>query len=178
MKKKYRISLIIGIVIFAVVLIRVGYSHFIEEKSYEDPLLRVVTQSEETGEIGYYEIGNKEKYLTCEAFEPQKCMVYRLSSATYLNQDLAAWIVYDSDANEVEKDEIWLDMLRKVSDKEQEHNNIKARVFETDEGIYYIQVVKNVNLWTPYVLYRYEPKSGRLTYLTTFSDMEVIGLQE
>ena len=179
MKKKHKMA----ITIFFVILLLTAARYYLYEKSFAHPVLQVMTQTSNNGdkeEVVYYEIGTDERYRTCDAFTPQKCKVYTLYSLDWDNQDLETWTELDEDGNiiEREKDPIWNDMLCQVSDNEKEHHTSVVTLFETLDDIYYIQVEKNVNLWTPFVLYRYNPKSAELTYLTTLSGMEVIGLRE
>ncbi len=172
MKKKHKIA----IAILLIILIFATVQYYLYAKSFADPVLKVMTESSDNA-VGYYEIGSNEKYRKCDQFEPQESITYT-SLGAYENQALETWNMYDKDANEIEKDEMWIDMLRKVSEREQDHQTLKLTVFITTDGLCYIQVIKNVNLWTPFVLYRYNPKSAELTYLTTLSGMEVIGLRE
>ena len=176
MKKRHKIV----IAVFLVILCLIAMQYFLFEKSFKNPVLRIMTKSYDNGMVGFYEIGTRERYRSCDAFDSQECMVYSLFSLDYNNQNLETWTELDIEGNKIEKDEdpVWNDMLRQVSEKEQEHHTSAITVFETLDGVYYIQVEKNVNLWIPNVLYRYEPKRNELTYLTTLSDIEVIGLKE
>ena len=45
------------------------------------------------------------------------------------------------------------------------------------DDLWFLQVMLNVNLWTPYELYWYNPVSDRLVEMTTFDGKEVVGLE-
>ena len=45
------------------------------------------------------------------------------------------------------------------------------------DDLWFLQIMLNVNLWTPYELYWYNPVSDRLVEMTTFDGKEVVGLE-
>lgn len=59
---------------------------------------------------------------------------------------------------------------------ENEHAVMAAWLICADD-LWFLQVMLNVNLWTPYELYWYNPVSDRLVEMTTFDGKEVVGLE-
>ena len=97
-------------------------------------------------------------------------MTYRVYPAAALT----GLQVLDGEGNPVEKTPEMNRILELGG--ENEHAIMAAWLIRAEDQ-WFLQVMLNVNLWTPYELYWYNPVSDRLVEMTTFDGKEVVGLE-
>ena len=67
-------------------------------------------------------------------------------------------------------------ILELIEQTESDHWIMQARILRAD-GEYFVCVDRNVNLWTPYVLYYFSPKHDALYELVTFDGVDVVDIR-
>lgn len=178
-KTKRRISITCGIVVLLSIVFYAGY--FILFKNNFENSIYVVTKNESNNKLSYYEVNDRDYKRKTKEFEYEDNEVIILESCfesyiernKVLNKKTEKCKIFDSNHNEIEKYEILENIINLVS--ELEHDILQAKVMKVREN-YYVIVLLNVNLWSPYDLYRYE--NNKLEHLYTFDGEDVIGIKE
>ncbi len=160
----------------------------------QNGLIDLITLSDssflsEGGEVGYYTLAGGKLY-EAEAFESGSSQrfvskLYRHESGSddarrnfvtdksvYPDGDLDEY----ADIKVAENDPVFERILTLIEQVETEHSIFYARIFRI-EGEYFVCVDRNVNLWTPYVLYYYSAENDTLYHLYTLSDMDIVDIR-
>lgn len=149
-----------------------------DKKKYaEYSVLRAVVQEENgRGKTAYYGIASDKTYGAIESFNPANGMIYstRYTGTSFEKNKLADVQVVDSKGVPAEKTQE-MDHILELGE-ENKHSILDRWLIYTD-GFWFLQVMLNVNLWTPYELYWYNPASDKLVEMTTFDGKEVVGLE-
>ena len=151
--------------------------HADKEKFANRSILRAVVREENgRGETAYYGITADKDYGRIEPFEPVNGTVYHTQYAgvSLYKNSLTGLQVLDGEGHPVEKTPEMNRILELGG--ENEHAIMAAWLIRADD-LWFLQVMLNVNLWTPYELYWYNPVSDRLVEMTTFDGKEVVGLE-
>lgn len=178
-KTKRRVSIICGIIGLFSIVFYAGY--FILFKNNFETSIYVVTQNESDKKLSYYEVNDREYKRKTKKFEYKDneiiilkdCFESYIVGNKVLNRKTEECRIFDSNSNEIEKYEILENIINQIS--ELEYDIFKAKIIKVNET-YYIVVELNVNLWSPYDLYRYE--NDKLVHLYTFDGEDVIGIKE
>ena len=151
---------------------------------YEQPIF-VITKPEDKKKLKYYKIDRMNNYIETDHFVSDSFTTYDVYGC------LKAYI--DHDKNKV---------LNKLDDEyceiKQENKNIEiagdfydiVNAMVSIEGDthfyqkilkykneYYVVVSLNVNLWTPYKLFKYDKESKQLVKICTFDGEDIVGLK-
>ena len=149
-----------------------------DKKKYaEYSVLRAVVQEENgRGKTAYYGIASDKTYGAIEPFNPSKSIIYSTRhTGTFHEKNESAEIqVLDGKGVPAEKTQE-MDHILELGE-ENKHSILDRWLIYTD-GLWFLQVMLNVNLWTPYELYWYNPASDKLVEMTTFDGKEVVGLE-
>jgi Tfp pilus assembly protein PilE len=174
MNKKV-ILLIVIITILSLIL----FSSYQNYKQNFNESIYVITLDKENKE-NYYEIGLKEHKRKTTKFISDNMTVYELKNCyDSYNVKVSNKLTMDSckiyNDNEIIKmPEEFYDIIEKTS--KIEHAILTNKIMVVDNN-YFVQVSLNVNLWTPYELYRYNPKTKKLNLIYTFNNEDVIGIK-
>ena len=71
----------------------------------------------------------------------------------------------------------YFEKISKLISKKEKHSIIGATIIKRNDE-YYVVVELNVNLWTPYKLYKYDKKRNKLKLVYTFDNENVVGIKE
>lgn len=144
--------------------------------------ISIVTKRWKGETLSYYEINDQQEKRTIKKFkyEPNNALYlencfdsYRIKynkTNAYMEESCK---VLDKDRNLVEYDDTINDIINLISNLE--HAILESKIIIVDND-YYVDVAFNVNLWTPYELYKYE--NSKLKIIYTFNDEEVIYIKE
>ena len=147
------------------------------------PIVNVKLELKELAEIHYgiiYEDGSVE--VINEAFAVDDTDVYiadvnnfsaKTENGKVVNT-LISTVVMDDEGNEVEADETLSNLLQIIADSAK-HEILEAKMFK-DGQMYYIAVQTNVNLQSPCDFYQYDPSAGKLLYLNSWDNVNVLGV--
>ena len=153
------------------------------EQNYYDNSIFVVTKNERNNSISYYEINDYEDKRTVDKFE------YSNNELLYFNNCFESYIdrernkvlnkrtnrceILDDNKDNIIIDEKYDDIINKVSDLE--HDIMESKMIKINDNIYVV-VALNVNMWSPYKLYKYD--NNKLNHLYTFDGEDVIAIKE
>ena len=147
----------------------------------------VITQNTNTNEIHYYEVNNWEYKRNINEFESDKIEIFKVDNECYNNRaDIENHIalnqliiekctIKDDLENNIEINGYIEKIMKLVSNKEKPDIISNTIIKVTDE--YYVVVELNVNLWSPYELYKYSKEKNKLKLIYTFDGEEVIGIK-
>lgn len=201
MKKKQGviIGFLIGIPIIIVILAVLGLFAFSaliimgidpakifdpNKNNYENSIY-VVTKDESSNEVRYYEVNDYEykrktkqfSYEENEYIKFDRCFDSYIDKEErkVLNKRLAECKLISNNEGEIQIDDTYDDIINQVSELEHSIMDHQSKIIKTKNNIYVV-VVFNVNLWTPYKLYKYE--NNILNRLYTFDGEDVIAIKE
>lgn len=179
-KKKTLIIMLVLILLFIIILL-------IRRYDFKNSI-SVITSDHLTNELYYYKI-NKWKYKRkINEFKSDEIEIFEVDNNCYndhidlenhkfLNQlNIEKCTIKDSMKNDVEINGYFEKILERVSKKEKHSIIGTAIIKENDE--YYVVIELNVNLWTPYKLYKYDKKRNKLKLIYTFDNENVVGIKE
>ena len=148
----------------------------------------VITSDDLTNELHYYEI-NKWKYKRkINEFKSDEIEIFKVDNNCYndrtdlenhifLNQlIIEKCTIKDNLENNIEING-YLEKIIKLVSKKEKHAIIGNTIIKTNDE-YYVIVGLNVNLWTPYELYKYDKKRNKLKLIYTFDNENVVGIKE
>lgn len=203
MKKKTKIILciLIPILIFLIIILSFYFAKFqnkilnaidglISEKEYSNKYpdkkysVYVVTKNKKE-KLNYYEItvDNKKEI---EKFK------YDDNKIIYLQDCFQSYISYESDRSKIlnkindecktiDDNDIEIDKDEEINDIINDISKINHDIWGSPKiinvnGNYFVEVALNVNLWSPYDLYKYE--NGNLYHLYTFDGESIVAIKE
>lgn len=204
MKRKTKILLciLIPISIFLVILLSFYFvkiknkvlntiDSLITEKEYPNKYpdkkysIYVITKNKKE-KLNYYEITVGDNKKKIEKFK------YDDNKIIYLQDCFQSYISYESDRskilNKINNECKIIDDTNVEIDKNEEINDIINNISEINHDIwgspkiinvngnYFVEVALNVNLWSPYDLYKYE--NGKLYHLYTFDGESIVAIKE
>ena len=148
------------------------------------PVLKVIVSELSTGEVKYQAVYDNKKVRDIEEFDPEEIEVYELDRHDiqseivdgHIANELRYTDLTDQNGNKVEADDTMKRMMQKIADIT-DHAIFETKLIKHKDD-YYAFVMLNVNLWTPCILYRYDPKKNSLKKLHTWDDCEVTGIAE
>ena len=180
-KVKKRIYITCGILLLLSIIYDIGY-FFLYTNNFKNSIY-VVTKNTSKNTLSYYEVNdrkyerkaNKFEYENNETITFQNCFESYIdrNKNKVLNKRMEECKILDSNNSEMESDETIENIINLISDLE--HDIMKAKAIKVEEN-YYVVVALNVNLWSPYDLYKYE--NNKLRKLYTFDDEDIIGIKE
>ena len=147
------------------------------------PVLDVKLELKDSSEVQYgiiYEDGSVE--VLNEAFAVDDAEVYiadvnnfsaKTENGKVVNT-LISNVVTDSEGNEFKADAELSNLLQIIAETV-EHDILEAKIFK-DGQMYYIAVQTNVNWQSPCDFYQYEPSAGKISYLNSWDNMNVLGV--
>ena len=176
MGKKIVVSIIIVSIFLCVLIIR-STTTFLAW-----PVLKVATRDKNSGYVTYQTLYENRKIKNSEGFESDELTFYYAHTNDFrcekidghLVNTLVRTDIYDEEGKSIEPDDIIKDILQTVAEKT-DHSIVDVTVI-LHEGIYYVQVELNVNLWDPTCFYRYDQDKKKLTLLYTWDNKEVVGI--
>lgn len=147
----------------------------------------VITQNRNTNEIHYYEVNNWEYKRNINEFESDKIEVFKVDNECYNNRaDIENHIALNqliiekcTIKDDLEKNiEIngYIEKIIKLVSKKEKHDIIGNTIIKVNDE-YYVVIELNVNLWSPYELYKYSKEKNKLKLIYTFDGEEVIGIK-
>ena len=190
-KKFIIFSIIIGIsikiicfclIFFSIFIIYINWNNLFDpnKNNYDDSIF-VVTKNERNELISYREINNYGYERTVNKFEYDNneivyfnnCFESYLGKNKVLNKRTNRCKILDADNNEIIIDEKYDDIINNVANLE--HNIIYSKVIKTNDNIYVV-IALNVNIWSPYKLFKYE--NNQLNLLYAFDGEDIIAIKE
>ena len=147
----------------------------------------VITQKTNTNEIHYYEVNNWEYKRNINEFESDKIEIFKVDNECYNNHaDIENHIalnqliiekctIKDDLENNIEING-YIEKIIKLVSKKEKHDIIGNTIIKVNDE-YYVVVELNVNLWSPYELYKYSKEKNKLKLIYTFDGEEVIGIK-
>ncbi len=151
-------------------------------KDQGNPVVKTITSQNESSKTDYsivYDNGNVGK--TGE-FEPDDVTILFVENGDFKSSmdDGKITVMLDSTeltdeyGNVVEADETLVALMNSVADNA-EHDIFDVKII-IDGDRYFVFEKHNVNLWTPCVLYEYDPAALKLTELYKWDDVELKGI--
>lgn len=182
MKKKI-IRLFLITLIICIVL---GLCYFIHKNDFTKSTF-VITQNTNTDEIHYYEVNNWKYKRNINEFESDKIEIFKVGNECYnkhadienhiaLNQLIIEKCTIKDDLENNIEINGYLEKIIKLVSKKEKHDIIGNTIIKVNDE-YYVVVELNVNLWTPYKLYKYSKEKNKLKLIYTFDSEEVIGIK-
>lgn len=186
------LSILIGIFIkiicfcltllFLVFVLYINWNNLFEpnKNNYDDSIF-VVTKNERNQSIGYHEINNygyerkvnNFEYYNNEILYFDNCFESYLGKNKVLNKRTNICKILDANNNEIIIDEKYDDIINNVANLE--HDIMYSKIIKTNDNIYVI-IALNVNMWSPYRLFKYE--NNQLNLLYTFDGEDIIAIKE
>ncbi len=158
---------------------------FDPNKNNYDHSIFVVTKDQSNDEIRYYEVNDYEykRKVMQFSYEDNKYIKFDKCFDSYidknarkvLNKRLDECKLLDGDGNEISIDDTYNDIINQVSNLEHDIVDFESKIFRTENSIYVV-IEFNVNLWTPYKLYKYD--NHFLNRVYTFDGEDVIAIKE
>lgn len=146
--------------------------------------LYIVTKDDYNGDINYYKISKKLKLDKVNKFKYKKNKTLHLSNCfkSYIDRnrnvvlnklDTKNCKVKDNEWNEIRSNKNIDNIIKLVS--KLKHDIILSDVIILNDT-YYVIIGLNVNMWTPYYLYKYD--DNKLKEIHCFTDEKIISLNE
>ncbi len=147
----------------------------------------VITQNTNTNEIHYYEVNNWKYKRKINEFESDKTEIFKVDNKCYNNHadiekhmDLNQMMIENCTIKDYLENNIeingYLEKIIKLVSKKEKHDIFDNTIIKVNDE-YYVVVELNVNLWTPYKLYKYSKEKNKLKLIYTFDGEEVIGIK-
>jgi len=177
-KRVFLITLIICIVL--------GLCYFIYKNDFSKSTF-VITQNTTTNEMNYYEINNWKYKRSINEFKSEELEIFKVDNNCYNNRaDIEKNIalnqlmienctIKDNLENNIEI-KGYLEKIIKLVSKKEKHDIIGNTILKVNDE-YYVVVELNVNLWTPYKLYKYSKEKNKLKLIYTFDGENIIGIK-
>lgn len=171
-------KLILLIIITTIFILILYYLNQTYEQNFNKSIY-VITLDNKNNK-NYYEIGLKRHKRKTKKFISNNIAIYELKNCyDPYNVKVSNKLTMDSckiyNNNEiVEMPKEFYDIIEKTSKIEQAIMTNKIMVVDNN---YFVQVSLNVNLWTPYELYKYDPKTKKLNLIYVFDNEDVIGIK-
>lgn len=135
--------------------------------------------------VKYYEVNDRKKIREVKSFDSEELEVYTTSSCynSYIDR------VKNKVLNKLTLDECKINKngeeVAIEGDLEKiiglvaglEHDIMKNRILKLEDD-YYVVVMLNVNLWTPYEFYKFNKEKNKLELIYTFDGEDVIGIRK
>ena len=177
MKKKL---LIIILILTTLIIINIYKNNFTNS-------ILIITQDNSTKKIEYWEINdrknsrqaNKFKSDNIEILTPTKCYKHYFDQTTKTSideTDFTNCLILDSNHNELKLTEEIKNILNNTLDLEHSIISSETKIITLEEQ-YYVTVALNVNIWSPYTLYKYNKENNTLKEIYTFDNKNIIGLK-
>ncbi len=138
----------------------------------EERLYYSVSVNGETRQIEEFSGDGAERFITAH-YEHEQGRINYLTDRSIYRDDNAD---DQPDGEAVEMSAEIERILELIEQTETEHWIMQARILCAD-GECFVCVDRNVNLWTPYVLYYYSVEHDALYELVTFDDMDVVDVR-
>jgi hypothetical protein len=180
MKKRIFLIIILLFILLLVTLLLIRKYDF-------NNSISVITSDHLTKELHYYEI-NKWKYKrNTNEFKSDEIEIYKVDNNCYNDQtDLENHMllnqliiekckIKDNLENNIEIDG-YLEKIIKLVSKKEKYSIIENTILKTNDE-YYVIVELNVNLWTPYKLYKYNKEKNKLKLIYEFDGENIIGIK-
>lgn len=192
MKALFRKYLPIFIILFVIVLFEL-YKYYINKKiegtdaDYIDSYY-IITKDEGTDKIRYYEVndhGNErtiekfDSYLFDEVVDVDKYSCFNSyidrEKNKVLNKYLNDCEMTNQNSENVSSNEIYQKIAKQISLLE--HDMFDIKIYKINDD-YYVTRLKNVNLTSPYNLYKYNIDSDKLELICEIINEEIIGFRK
>ena len=154
-----------------------------QETASSTPIVNVELELKNSSEIQYgtiYEDGSIEILDKAVAVDDAEVYIAdvdnfssKIENGKVVNT-LVSNTVTDSEGNEMKADGALSNLLQVIADTV-EHDILEAKIFE-GEQTYYIAIQTNVNLQSPCDFYQYEPSDGKISYLNSWDNVNVLGV--
>lgn len=147
------------------------------------PIVNVKLELKDSSEVQYgtiYEDGSVEVINEAVAVEDAEVYVADVNNFSAKTENgkvvntLISNVVTDSEGNEFKADGELSNLLQIIAETV-EHDILEAKIFK-DGQMYYIAVQTNVNWQSPCDFYQYEPSAGKILYLNSWDNMNVLGV--
>ena len=147
----------------------------------------VITQNTTTNEMNYYEINNWKYKRSINEFKSEELEIFKVDNNCYNNRaDIEKNIalnqlmienctIKDNLENNIEI-KGYLEKIIKLVSKKEKHDIFDNTIIKVNDD-YYVVVELNVNLWTPYKLYKYSKEKNKLKLIYTFDGENIIGIK-
>lgn len=157
------------------------YDVFDDSEAILDVMTRTPYGREEQKTTNYYTLASGRRIRETSPFEPDPMTVYSalgLDMVLYQHREVEEFLsfvtVWDENGNSVPLTEDFRAILKQLA--ESDHSVMTARIMDVG-GRLFVYAERNVNLWTPCVLYQYDPAAQTLTELYTWDNMEPVALR-
>lgn len=179
MKKKIILLITMILILLFVIFILIRKYDF-------NSSIYVITSNQSTNELHYYEI-NKWKYKrNTNEFKSNEIEIFKVDNNCYndridlenhmfLNQLIIEKCKIKNLENNIEING-YLEKIIKLVSKKEKHSIIGNTILKTNDE-YYVVVELNVNLWTPYKLYKYNKEKNKLKLIYEFDGENIIGIK-
>ena len=180
--KKILLWFFISIILFSSFLLLKVIVRTMENKEFLKSAYMVATKDENNNKISFYEINNRKKarkinkieYVENDMFYLNNCFdSYSLQTGTQNSFLEDSCKVVDKNKNTIEYNDEIKNIIILIS--KLDHPILSSKVLDVN-GKYFVVVEFNVNLWSPYKLYKFE--DGKLKHIITFNGEEVIYIKE
>lgn len=147
----------------------------------------VITSDQITKEIHYYEINNWKYKRKINEFDSEEIEMFKVDNECYNNRaDIENHIalnqliiekctIKDDLENNIEING-YIEKIIKLVSKKEKHDIIGNTIIKVNDE-YYVVVELNVNLWTPYKLYKYSKEKNKIKLIYTFDGENIIGIK-
>lgn len=171
---------ILGFIIIILALV-IGYFLYINDFSNS---IYVITQDKDSN-IKYYEVNDRKNKREAENFESEELEIYDVYSCynSYIDRKKNKVLnkltydecrITDQNGTEIVIDSDFEKIINLVASLE--HDIMKNKIIKLEED-YYIIVALNVNLWSPYELYKFNKEKNKLVLIYIFDGEDVIGIR-
>lgn len=186
MKPENKRALIIGAVLGALIALSPliygvfiscapSFTFFIED----DAVFMIKTRDEMTDEIFNYKVdrfGNKRE---CERFEPNSSLkTKKTNSLSILNNQDCRDLAKKTGLSKSEQNKLYKRFIRAcyLAEHYEKHDIWPQRIFVHNDTVY-VSALYNVNLHTPYHLFRYDNKSDKVVELCVIENEEILDIR-
>lgn len=171
------IYLIIIIVLITLLVSYLSYNYFSYKYDFTNSIY-VITEDEVNSNITYYEVNDRNVKRKVNKFQSDDMIIYNAEYNCFDRfENTVNWdkcLIFDDNDNIVEMNEYFMDIINLVS--KIDHDIIRLKIISINNE-YYVVVELNVNLWTPYDLYKYDKTNKILKLIYTFDGEDVIGIK-
>ena len=173
------------ILIIAGIFIIIGFCYLIYKNDFSNSILVITSNS--SNQLNYYEINIWKNKRKTKEFKSQELEIYKVDNNCYnhnaniekhiaLNQLIIEKCTIKDDLEKNIEIKGYLEKIIKLVSEKEKHDIIGNTILKTNDE-YYVVVELNVNLWTPYELYKYDKEKNKLKLIHTFDGENIIGIK-
>lgn len=185
------IVIVISTIFFAIFCFILLLNYFLQKSlppietgpPYEHPIF-VMTMPEGKNKVKYYKVDKMNNYTKTDSFRPDPVSTYIVYGCvkSYIDSEVGEVLNKpDNEYCEIKRENKNVEITGDFADIVSAMTNLKHDIFDSKilkhEDDYYLVVSLNVNLWTPYKLFKYDKESKQLVKICTFDGEDIVGLK-